>query len=78
MVEDMAMIPGAYERRDRVGLVEERAAAAPRPLGGSRRPTVSAPTVPRAELPTWLRIALFAVTLLAATWVAMFVKSAVR
>ncbi len=74
----MAMIPGAYERRDRTTPVEEHAAKAPRPLGGSRLLTVSAPTVPRAELPAWLRIALFAVTLLAATWVAMFVKSAVR
>ena len=72
----MAMIPGAYERRDRASPVEEHAATAPRPLGGSRLPTVSAPMVPRREWPAWLRIALFAVTLLAATWLAMFVKSA--
>lgn len=74
----MAMIPGAYERRDRAGPAEERAAAAPMPLGGSHLPTVSAPMGPRGELPAWLRIALFAATLLAATWLAMFVKSAAQ
>jgi hypothetical protein len=72
------MIPGAYERRGPAGPVEERAAAAPRPLGGSHLPTVPVPIAPRVELPSWMRITFFAVALLAVTWLAMFVKSAAR
>ena len=72
----MTMIPGAYEPRHRVGGAVEHPAAAPMPPGGSRDHTASAVVVRERELPAWLRLSLAAFALLAATWLAMFVKSA--
>ena len=73
----MTMIPGSYELRPRGGSAPEPAATAPASAdtGGSSTPK---PAVARAQFPVWIRVALFAALLLAATWLAMFVKSLAR
>jgi len=66
----MVMIPGAWEPR-------LRSAAVPPPVALAPSPPVAAPgdSAPaearRAELPAWMKVSIFAGTLLAATWIAM-------
>jgi hypothetical protein len=67
----MMMIPGAWEPRPRSGAVVEPLPPAPgRPAditGGSG----SGRDTQRAELPSWLKVSIFAATLLAATLLVM-------
>jgi hypothetical protein len=65
------MIPGAWEARPRSATaVAPRAPVLQRPAE-SGSGTAAAPETPRAELPGWLKVSIFAGTLLVATWLAM-------
>jgi hypothetical protein len=73
------MIPGAWEPRPRSGAVVAPLTSAPtRPADsrGGNRPGpglsgVDGPATQRAELPGWMKVSIFAATLLAATWLVM-------
>ena len=71
---NMMMIPGAWEPRPRAGGFVEPRASAPTPPAGSRGSHGSRPVTQRRELPGWLNVSIFAATLLAATWLAMFLE----
>ena len=64
------MIPGAREPRTHPAV----AAPLPPPVRGVEAETTDAwpPGAPRRELPGWLRIAIFALVLLIAMWLAIF------
>ena len=70
------MIPGAWEPRPRSIAVVAPLILAPKAPSdsrvGSSGPALSGVEGPaRAELPGWLKVSIFAATLLAATWLAM-------
>jgi hypothetical protein len=68
---DMTMIPGTWEARRKPTAVDQpMTAAAPAPPA-SRSAAPPEPPPQRRELPGWLQVTIFAVTLLAATWLAM-------
>ena len=65
------MIPGAWEPRPRSAAAVEPLASVPQRPAESGSGTVVAPERQRAELPGWLKVSIFAGTLLVATWLAM-------
>jgi hypothetical protein len=67
----MMMIPGALEPRRAV--VPMSAVAVVNRLPADRRADVSEPDVERHELAGWLKMSIFAATLLAAMWLTMVV-----
>ena len=75
----MTMIPGAWEPRPRAATVQPPVASGSmRPVeGGGGHGSGPAPiaaqghATEQAELPGWIRVSIFAGTLLAATWIAM-------
>jgi hypothetical protein len=69
----MMMIPGAWEPRPRSGAVVEPLASAPRRPADSTGGNESGRDTQRAELPSWLKVSIFAATLLAATLLVMTV-----
>jgi hypothetical protein len=71
------MIPGQYERPSRTAAaaVTPVPPTALSPIGGGGE----SPRHPqRRELPGWLKVAIFAATLLAATWVVMWLAAPAR
>ncbi len=75
---NMMMIPGGWEPGRRSNSVEEPVTAAPRQLADSRGGNGSRPETQRRELPDWLKVSIFAATLLAATWLVMFFETMTR
>jgi len=74
---NMMMIPGEWEPRRRsgaatVGPVVEPLTSAP-PLEASRGDNGPAPDTERRELPVWLKVSIFAATLLGTMWLSMAV-----
>jgi len=67
------MIPGAWEPRPRSGAVVEPLPPAPRRPADITGGSASARDTQRAELPSWLKVSIFAATLLAATLLVMTV-----
>jgi hypothetical protein len=67
------MIPGAWEPRPRSGAVVAPLASAPRPPADSTGGNGSGRDTERVELPSWLKVSIFAATLLAATLLVMTV-----
>jgi hypothetical protein len=67
------MIPGAWEPRPRSGAVVESLASAPRRSADRPASSESGRDTQRAELPSWLKVSIFAATLLAATLLVMTV-----
>ena len=67
------MIPGAWEPRPQSVAVVAPLAPAPKPPADSRGGHPSGPDSQRAELPSWLKVSIFAATLLVAMWLAMAV-----
>jgi hypothetical protein len=68
------MIPGAWEPRPRSGaVVVESFASAPRRSADRPASSGSGRDTQRAELPSWLKVSIFAATLLAATLLVMTV-----
>jgi hypothetical protein len=65
------MIPGAWEPRPRTAAVVEPLGSVPQPPADNRSGTGLEPETPRAELPGWLKVSIFAGTLLVAMWLAM-------
>ena len=71
------MIPGAWEPRRRFGAlvdaveIGEPPVSAPAQPAASRGGNGSGPETPRPELPAWLKVSIFAATLLSAMWLAM-------
>ena len=71
VISDMNMIPGAWEPRRKPTTVDARDTADAAPTAPSRGAAPIEPAPQRRELPGWLQLAIFAATLLAATWLAM-------
>lgn len=70
----MMMIPGAWEARPRSGAsvsVVEPLTSTPGQPATVRGGTEAGPETERPELPAWLKVSIFAGTLLVATWLAM-------
>ena len=67
----MALIPGAWEPRPRSAAVPQPVALAPAPPVAARADNAPATEARRVELPAWMKVSIFAGTLLAATWIAM-------
>ena len=67
------MIPGAWEPRPRSGAVVESFTSAPRRSADRPARSGSGRDTQRAELPSWLKVSIFAATLLAATLLVMTV-----
>ena len=65
------MIPGAWEPRPRSATAVEPQASIPQPPAERRKSTGLAPERQRAELAGWLKVSIFAGTLLVASWLAM-------
>jgi len=65
------MIPGAWEPRPRSGAVVEPLTSVPRRPADSPGGNRSGRDTLRAELPSWLKVSIFAATLLAVMWLAM-------
>jgi hypothetical protein len=69
----MMMIPGAFEPRPRSGAVVEPLPPAPRRPADITGGSGSGRDTQHAELPSWLKVSIFAATLLAATLLVMTV-----
>ncbi len=70
----MMMIPGAWEARRRPGgpvNVVEPLTSTPAQLATGRGGNEAGPETERPELPAWVRVSIFAATLLVAMWIAM-------
>jgi hypothetical protein len=67
------MIPGAWEPRPRSGAVVAPPASTPRRSADGSGGNGSERDTQRAELPSWLKVSIFAATLLAATLLVMTV-----
>jgi len=67
----MVMIPGAWEPRPRSAAGPLPVALAPSPPVAVQRDSAPASEARRAELPAWMKVSIFAGTLLTATWIAM-------
>ena len=67
----MVMIPGAWEPRLRSAAVPQPVALAPWPPVAAQGESAPTSEARRAELPAWMKVSIFAGTLLAATWIAM-------
>jgi hypothetical protein len=78
MVMRMTMIPGSFEPRPRHGGAAERPAVAPGSASGRPVRVRPQPAQPGHEPAAWLKLTIFAATLLGVTWLAMFVKSMAR
>jgi hypothetical protein len=72
------MIPGQFESSPRTvaTFVTPVSPTVSSPAG--RGPDASPQHPPRRELPGWLKVAIFAATLLAATWMVMWLDAAAR
>jgi len=85
MVSATMMIPGEWEprRSSKPASVVAPVEAVPSerfaslPLVGGRSAEASEPRAERPELPAWLKVSIFAATLMAATWLAMAARAAV-
>ena len=71
----MTMIPGAWEPRRRIRSSGESAGVAIELAPKAPGRADAGVGVPRRELPGWLALSIFAATLLAATWLAMFLAA---
>ena len=71
------MIPGQWERGKGVAAGPPPSAPTPSPRADAGHQAATA-EVGRLELPAWLRVPVFAAALLAATWLAMWMKAAAR
>jgi hypothetical protein len=69
------MIPGEWEDRPRSAAGAEPSVPAPRVDG---RAAVESRPPQRRELPGWLKVSIFAATLLAATWLVMLLEATTR
>ena len=79
MVEGtMMMIPGEWESRPRSVAAVEPLPAPPRQPADSPGGNAPQPVARRGELPGWLRVSIFAATLLAATWLVMLLEATSR
>jgi hypothetical protein len=67
----MTMIPGAWERRRPSSAVGNPAVPMNRVYDRVESGRPSGPDVPRAELPGWLKVSIFAAMLIAVMWLVM-------
>jgi hypothetical protein len=72
------MIPGQFEGSPRTVATFATPIPPPASSGIGRGPDASPPPPRRPELAGWLKVAIFAATLLAATWMVMWLDAAAR